>query len=305
MNKATTPYSGRFISEDGSVINIAKAFNDGEDTGLKENIDAYSPITGRLIAEDGSVVNVADKLRAKGEDTGLKEDVEAYRPITGRLIAEDGSVINIAKAIGEGDSGEGYVNRGLLFDLRSISGFSTFISLSNLSLVVTDEITIEWRGTITGLSTTDSGNPNLGRLFAFRTGESPAYNGFEALIEKRNDDYYLGFGVNNNWIGGPSFINHFGAETTVPTDTEFTLSVTVNGEGFNIYRNGELLLSSDTYQSAFKPITYIYAVLMSNYPTGTYQGCSGNVKSLRLYGRALTAGEISDNAKADRNMSEE
>lgn len=205
----------------------------------------------------------------------------------------------VDQLIDEHSGGATYVKNGLLFDLSSVPGFTTFVTTSQINLSVTTAVTIEWHGTLTGLSNTDSYNPTLGRLFAFRAGDVVSAAGFEALIELRDGSYYLGFGVNNQWIGGQSFINHFGEEIAIPLNTEITLSITVDSAGFNIYKNGALWISSSTYQSALSAIAYTYMVLMANTTTSAHQGCAGNVKALRLYNRALTAAEIQQNYSAD------
>lgn len=66
---------------------------------MKYEVKEYEPATGRFIKENGEVVNIADIIG--GKSTGEKRDIEKYTPATGRYIKENGDVINIADAIEE------------------------------------------------------------------------------------------------------------------------------------------------------------------------------------------------------------
>lgn len=59
------------IKEDGTTINLANALapNAAPIPGLQEDIENYRPISGRFILENGTVINLAD-LIASGQIPG-------------------------------------------------------------------------------------------------------------------------------------------------------------------------------------------------------------------------------------------
>ena len=63
------------------------------------NVKTFAPHTGRFIKENGDVVNIADLIG--GRAVGQHENIEKYTPHTGRFIKENGDVVNIADAIEE------------------------------------------------------------------------------------------------------------------------------------------------------------------------------------------------------------
>ena len=96
--------SGRMITEEGTVVNIADTLG-GVEVDTKRDINFYSPKSGRILDEEGNIVNIADLIG--GVETGRKEDIDLYYPASGNLIKEDGSVVNVAKALVERLSGGG------------------------------------------------------------------------------------------------------------------------------------------------------------------------------------------------------
>lgn len=58
-------HSGRFIAEDGTVVNIANILSYGKEgiPGITADISSYGISSGRFIREDGTVVNIADMIK--------------------------------------------------------------------------------------------------------------------------------------------------------------------------------------------------------------------------------------------------
>ena len=73
---------------------------------MTKDIDGYHPFSGRFVKEDGTTVNIADALG--GESVSDKVyDIDNMMPHSGRFIKEDGTTVNIADMIANGDIGGG------------------------------------------------------------------------------------------------------------------------------------------------------------------------------------------------------
>lgn len=73
---------------------------------MTKDIDSYHPFSGRFVKEDGTTVNIADALGGESV-TDKIYDINNMMPHSGRFIKEDGTVINIADMIANGDIGGG------------------------------------------------------------------------------------------------------------------------------------------------------------------------------------------------------
>lgn len=67
------------------------------------DINTFIPSNGRYIKEDGTVVNIADLLAGDAESVSESTyNIDAFSAMSGRMIREDGSIINIADLIASG-----------------------------------------------------------------------------------------------------------------------------------------------------------------------------------------------------------
>ena len=73
---------------------------------MTKDIDNYHPFSGRFVKEDGTTVNIADKLGSKSVSDKVY-DIDNMMPHSGRFIKEDGTCTNIADMIANGDIGGG------------------------------------------------------------------------------------------------------------------------------------------------------------------------------------------------------
>ena len=70
------------------------------------NINEFHPFSGRFVKEDGTTVNIADELGGKSVSDKVY-DIDNMMPHSGRFIKEDGTCVNIADMIANGDIGGG------------------------------------------------------------------------------------------------------------------------------------------------------------------------------------------------------
>ena len=70
------------------------------------NINEFHPFSGRFVKEDGTTVNIADELGGKSVSDKVY-DIDNMMPHSGRFIKEDGTCVNIADMIENGDIGSG------------------------------------------------------------------------------------------------------------------------------------------------------------------------------------------------------
>ena len=73
---------------------------------MTKDIDNYHPFSGRFVKEDGTTVNIADELGGKSVSDKVY-DINNMMPHSGRFIKEDGTCVNIADMIANGDIGGG------------------------------------------------------------------------------------------------------------------------------------------------------------------------------------------------------
>lgn len=73
---------------------------------MTKDIDNYHPFSGRFVKEDGTTVNIADELGGKSVSDKVY-DIDNMMPHSGRFIKEDGTCVNIADMIANGDIGGG------------------------------------------------------------------------------------------------------------------------------------------------------------------------------------------------------
>jgi len=73
---------------------------------MTKDIDSYHPFSGRFVKEDGTTVNIADELGGKSVSDKVY-DINNMMPHSGRFIKEDGTCVNIADMIANGDIGGG------------------------------------------------------------------------------------------------------------------------------------------------------------------------------------------------------
>lgn len=73
---------------------------------MTKDIDNYHPFSGRFVKEDGTTVNIADALNGKSMSNKVY-DIGNMMPHSGRFIKEDGTTVNIADMIANGDIGGG------------------------------------------------------------------------------------------------------------------------------------------------------------------------------------------------------
>ena len=73
---------------------------------MTKDIDNYHPFSGRFVKEDGTTVNIADELGGKSVSDKVY-DIDNMMPHSGRFIKEDGTCTNIADMIANGDIGGG------------------------------------------------------------------------------------------------------------------------------------------------------------------------------------------------------
>ena len=73
---------------------------------MTKDIDGYHPFSGRFVKEDGTTVNIADELGGKSVSDKVY-DIDNMMPHSGRFIKEDGTCVNIADMIANGDIGGG------------------------------------------------------------------------------------------------------------------------------------------------------------------------------------------------------
>lgn len=73
---------------------------------MTKDIDNYHPFSGRFVKEDGTTVNIADEFGGKSVSDKVY-DIDNMMPHSGRFIKEDGTCANIADMIANGDIGGG------------------------------------------------------------------------------------------------------------------------------------------------------------------------------------------------------
>lgn len=98
---------------------------------------------------------------------------------------------------------------------------------------------------------------------------------------------------------GNGWVNKYPEQATVDIGERVTISVLYNQQELKVYKNGSLVIVANGL-SLENSITIYVIALLRGIP-GTRE-LDGNLKSVRIYNRALTEDEIVKNAEADKRL---